>query len=65
MPTFASGSYPAMPAPVQGTEGTQTDASVQNAQMQETLAGLQTAVAALTRRLDHPINATMDAYSSN
>lgn len=65
MPTFAAGSYPAMPAPVQGTEGAQTDASAQNAQMQETLAGLQTAVAALTQRLNRPINATMDAYSAN
>ena len=65
MPTFASGSYPAMPAPVQGTEGAQTDASAQNAQMQETLSGLQTAVAALTQRLNRPINATMDAYSAN
>ena len=65
MPTFASGSYPAMSATVQDTAGAQTDASAQNAQMQETLSGLQTAVAALTQRLNRPINATMDAYSAN
>ena len=66
MPTFASGSYPSLPAGTQGGQtGAAVDASGHDSQMQQTLAGLQTAVAALTRRLDQPINATMDAYSAN
>ena len=66
MPTFAAGSYPGLPAGTQaGQTGAAADASGQDSQMQQTLAGLQTAVAALTRRLNQPINATMDPYSAN
>lgn len=66
MPTFAAGSYPDLPAGTQaGQTGAAADASGQDSQMQQTLAGLQTAVAALTRRLNQPINATMDPYSAN
>lgn len=66
MPTFAAGSYPDIPAGTQaGQTGAAADASGQDSQMQQTLAGLQTAVAALTRRLNQPINATMDPYNAN
>ena len=66
MPTFAAGSYPDLPAGTQaGQTGAAADASGQDSQMQQTLAGLQTAVAALTRRLNQPINATMDPYNAN
>lgn len=65
MPVFAAGSYPAVPGNVQaGQAGAAADASGQNLQMQETLAGLQTAVAALTDRLSRPISATVDPYGS-
>lgn len=64
MPTFASGSYPDVPASV-NVPGTEDTGAASNAAMQETLAGLQSAVAALTERLNKPINATMDPYSAN
>lgn len=60
MPTFASGSYPSAPQTVPASiDGSGLES---NAQMMETLSNVAIAVAALTERLNHPINATVDPY---
>lgn len=59
MPTYAEGSYPAIPSAMQGDTGTTV---LPDMQMRETLAGVTEALSRLTERLNQPINATVDPY---
>lgn len=62
MPTFASGSYPSMPA--QATQAAQQAGGpgMSAAEMSQVLTGVTDAVNALTQRLNQPISATVDPY---
>lgn len=62
MPTFASGSYPSIPAQVpQAASGT-SDMAIQNEQMAQILGSVAEAISTLNDRLSKPISATVDPY---
>lgn len=65
MPTYATGSYPMAQQVAMPTGGGEIQGMESNAQMQQTLVQLSSAVAALTDRLNKPISATMDPYQAN
>lgn len=64
MPTFASGSYPAVTT--QATQAIQQpeDAGMSVSQIAQVMAGVTDAVNTLTERLNKPINATVDPYGN-
>lgn len=64
MPTFASGSYPAVTT--QATQAIQQpeDAGMSVPQIAQVLTGVTDAVNTLTERLNKPINATVDPYGN-
>lgn len=64
MPTFASGSYPSMPAQITQVASGATDMTIQNEQMTQMLGSVAEALSALNERLSKPISATVDPYGS-
>lgn len=62
MPTFASGSYPSMPAQASQTAQQAGGSGMSAAEMSQVLTGVTDAVNALTQRLNQPISATVDPY---
>lgn len=64
MPTFASGSYPSMPAQITQVASGATDMTMQNEQMTQMLGSVAEALSTLNERLSKPISATVDPYGS-
>lgn len=64
MPTFASGSYPSMPAQITQVASGATDMNIQNEQMTQMLGSVAEAISTLNDRLSKPISATVDPYGS-
>lgn len=64
MPTFASGSYPSMPAQITQVASGATDMTMQNEQMTQMLGSVAEALSTLNDRLSKPISATVDPYGS-
>jgi TP901 family phage tail tape measure protein len=64
MPTFASGSYPSMPAQITQVASGATDMNIQNEQMTQMLGSVAEALSTLNDRLSKPISATVDPYGS-
>lgn len=64
MPTFASGSYPSMPAQITQVASGTTDMTMQNEQMTQMLGSVAEALSTLNERLSKPISATVDPYGS-
>lgn len=64
MPTFASGSYPSMPAQITQVASGATDMTMQNEQMTQMLGSVAEALSTLNERLRKPISATVDPYGS-
>lgn len=64
MPTFASGSYPSMPAQITQVASGATDMNIQNEQMTQMLGSVAEALSTLNERLSKPISATVDPYGS-
>lgn len=64
MPTFASGSYPSMPAQITQVASGATDMTMQNEQMAQMLGSVTEALSTLNERLSKPISATVDPYGS-
>lgn len=64
MPTFASGSYPSMPAQITQVASGATDMDMQNGQMAQMLGSVAEALSTLNERLSKPISATVDPYGS-
>lgn len=64
IPTFASGSYPSIPAQIPQSAGTTPDMGMQNEQMTQMLNGVAQALNTLNERLSKPISATVDPYGS-
>lgn len=62
MPTFASGSYPSMPAQASQAAQQAGGSGMSAAEMSQVLIGVTDAVNALTQRLNQPISATVDPY---
>lgn len=62
MPTFASGSYPSMPAQASQAAQQAEGSGMSAAEMSQVLTGVTDAVNALTQRLNQPISATVDPY---
>lgn len=64
MPTFASGSYPSMPAQITQVASGATDMTMQNEQMTQMLGSVAEALSTLNERLSKPIRAAVDPYGS-
>lgn len=64
MPTFASGSYPSMPAQITQVASGATDMTIQNEQMTQMLGSVAEALSTLNERLSKPIRAAVDPYGS-
>lgn len=64
MPTFASGSYPSIPAQITQVASGATDMNIQNEQMTQMLGSVAEALSTLNDRLSKPISATVDPYGS-
>lgn len=64
MPTFASGSYPSMPAQITQVASGNPDMSMQNEQMTQMLGSVAEALSTLNERLSKPIRAAVDPYGS-
>lgn len=64
MPTFASGSYPSMPAQITQVASGAPDMTMQNEQMTQMLGSVAEALSTLNERLSKPISATVDPYGS-
>jgi hypothetical protein len=64
MPTFASGSYPSMPAQITQVASGAADMTMQNEQMTQMLGSVAEALSTLNDRLSKPISATVDPYGS-
>ena len=62
MPTFASGSYPSIPAQASQAAQQTGGSGMSAAEMSQVLTGVTDAVNALTQRLNQPISATVDPY---
>ena len=62
MPTFASGSYPSIPAQASQAAQQAGGPGMSAAEMSQVLTGVTDAVNALTQRLNQPISATVDPY---
>lgn len=64
MPTFASGSYPSMPAQITQVASGAADMTMQNEQMTQMLGSVAEALSTLNERLSKPIRAAVDPYGS-
>lgn len=64
MPTFASGSYPSMPAQITQVASGAPDMNMQNEQMTQMLGSVAEALSTLNDRLSKPISATVDPYGT-